>query len=194
MKLFILNDHVIKEIINSLTIEEEIKDIILNVIHQYDYSLVNFIYDMFSVYAGYYVNPLNENSYIPPTEAQQIFTELSSRINPNIDRNNVFVADIYDILFFRPRYEKSPLNGYFYEDIYNRLENIIGTDQAFKYAEEIFDALEDIFYTVEEDLIQEIIQNDEYSGNVIIYLELKENKLMVYVFQFWKERSTTCDK
>lgn len=181
MKLFVLNNQVVKDIVNSLTIEDKIKDIILNVIHRYDYSLVNFIYSMFSVYTTYYANLLDENSHISYIEAQQIFKELSSRTSLEIDRSNVFVADVYDILFTQSCSERSQLKGYFYEDTYSRLVNIIGINQAHEHMEEIFDALKDIFCMIEQNLIYGIIQKDDYNGNIILYLELTAHGLMIYV-------------
>lgn len=182
MKLFVLNDHVVKDIVNSLTIEDKIKDIILNVIHRYDYNLVNFIYSMFSVYTTYYVNLLDENSHISYLEAQQIFKELTTRTNLQIDRSNVFVADIYDILFVQMSYDKTRLKGYFYEDTYNRLDNLIGTIQAHECMDEIFDALENVFCAIEQNLVYNIVQKDDSNGNVILYLELTPHGLMIYVF------------
>lgn len=182
MRLFILNDHVVHEIVNRLTLEDKVRDIILTIIQRYDYSLTNFIYSMFSVYTTYYANLRDENSHVSYYEAENIFRDLSSRSKLEIDRSNVFVADIYDIIFCQSSFEKSRFKGYFYEDMYNRLANLIGVPEAYEHMEEIFDAMETIFCAVEENLVFNIIQRDDPNSNVIMYLELTPHGLMIYVF------------
>lgn len=182
MKLFVLTDHVINEIINRLTVEDKVKEIILNIIHRYDYSLTNFVYSMFSVYTTYYANLLDENSHVSYREAQDIFNEISSHSNLTIDRTNVFICDPFDILFCQGSFEKSRFKGHFYEDMFNRLTNILGHQVAPVYMEDIFEAMETIFCAVEECVAFEVIKRDEPNGNIIMYLELTPHGLMMYVF------------
>lgn len=182
MRLFILNDHVVSDIVNRLTLEDKIRDIILETIHRYDYSLTNFIYSMFSVYTTYYANLRDENSHISYREAENIFSDISSRSNLTIDRSNVFIADVYDIIFCQASFEKSRFKGHFYEDIYNRLTNLIGIPEAHEHMDEIFEAMETIFCAIESNLVFNIMQHDDPNGNIILYLELTPHGLMIYVF------------
>jgi len=180
MKLFILNDQVVKNIIGRLTVEDNIREIIENIILRYDYSFTNFVYSMFSVYTTYYVQLLDENSHINYLEASNIFTELT-KMNLVVDRSNVFVADVYDIMYVSLSFEKTRFKHYFYEDTYNRLENLLGVENATTYMEEIFDAMETIFSAIEENLVFNIVERDEPNTNMIFYLELTPHGLMIYV-------------
>ncbi len=180
MKLFILNDQVVKNIIGRLTVEDNIREIIENIILRYDYSFTNFVYSMFSVYTTYYVQLLDENSHINYLEASNIFTELT-KMNLVVDRSNVFVADVYDIMYVSLSFEKTRFKHYFYEDTYNRLENLLGVENATTYMEEIFDAMETIFSAIEENLVFNIVERDEANTNMIFYLELTPHGLMIYV-------------
>lgn len=180
MKLFILNDNVVKNIIGRLTIEDNVREIIETIILRYDYSFTNFVYSMFSVYTTYYAQLLDENSHLNYTEANRIFGELSN-MNLTVDRSNVFIADIYDIMYVSLSFEKTRFKHYFYEDTYNRLENLLGVENATTYMEEIFDAMESIFSAVEENLVFNIIERDESNSNIIFYLELTPHGLMIYV-------------
>lgn len=180
MKLFVLNDRVVKDILNRLTLEDNVREIIENIILRFDYSFTNFVYSMFSVYTTYYANLLDENSHVNYHEAQRIFNDIS-RTNLVVDRSNVFVADIYDIMYVSVTWDKTRFKHYFYEDMYNRLENILGVEHATTHMEEVFDAMECIFSAIEETLVFNIIEREETHSNIIFYLELTPHGLMIYV-------------
>ena len=180
MKLFVLNDRVVKEIVNRLTIEDNVREIIENIILRFDYSFTNFVYSMFSVYTTYYTNLLDENSHINYHEAQRIFSDLS-KSNLIVEHSNVFVADIYDIMYVSCTWDKTRFKHYFYEDMYNRLENLLGVQNATTYMEEVFDAMDNIFSAIEENLVFNIIESDDPQNNIIFYLEMTPHGLMIYV-------------
>lgn len=180
MKLFVLNDLVVKNILHRLTLEDNVRDIIENIILRFDYSFTNFVYSMFSVYTTYYIQLLDENSHISYPEAMAIFRDLE-RNNLTIDRSNVFVADIFDIMYINTAYDKTRFKSYFYEDTYNRLENLLGVENATTHMEEIFDAMESIFSAIEENLVFNIIERDDTNSNIVFYIELTPHGLMIYV-------------
>ncbi|NTW91180.1 MAG: aminoacyl-histidine dipeptidase [Erysipelotrichaceae bacterium] len=180
MKLFIINDRDIKNILDSLTVEDTVRNIIESIILRFDYNFTNFIYSVFSVYTTYYAQLTDENSHLNYNEAQNIFNTLTD-FNISVDRSNVFVADIFDIMYITSAYDRTRFKSYFYEDTYNRLENLLGVDNATTHMEEIFEALETIFSAVEENLVFKIIEADNPNPNVIFYLELTPHGLMVYV-------------
>lgn len=180
MKLFVLNDQVVREILRSLTVEDETLDLIEKIIHRFDTSFSSFVYSMFSAYTTYYVQLNDTNCHLNYREAQSIYTELS-RTNLNVDHSNVFVADIYDILYVNSAFDKTRFKHYFYEDFYNRAENILGAVKALSAVEDLFDALETMFTAIEQNLVSHLIERSESDCNVVIYFELGHHGLMIYV-------------
>lgn len=180
MKLFILNDKVIREILNSITLEDKTLYLIEKIIHQFDNSLSSFVYSMFSAYTTYYVRLYDQDCHLSYKEAQSICSNLT-KTNLNIDHGDILIADIYDILYANSAFDKTRFKCYFYEDFYSKTENILGASKAVEHMEDMFDALETMFSIIEETLVLNIINQEEHHTNVIFYLELKPNELTIYV-------------
>lgn len=180
MKLFVLNDHVARDILRSLTVEDEIIDLIEKIILRFDQSFSNFVYSMFSAYTTYYVQLNDTNCHLSYREAQSICDNLS-KTNLNVEHSNVFVADIYDILYVNTAFDKSRFKHYFYEDFYNRAENILGAAKAVTHMEDLFDALETMFAAIEQNLVSHLINRAETEYNVVIYFELGHQGLLIYI-------------
>ena len=180
MKFFIINDKEIKQILDSLTISKEARDVIDSITLRFDYNYVNFVYSVFSVYTTYYCCVGDENSSVFGVEAQQIYDKYADA-NLNIDRRNVFVADIYDIMYTVSCFDKDRFKDYFYEDIYNRLENVLGVENATIHMEEVFDSMETLFNAIEACIIASISPAEDLTGNVVMYLEIHQHGLMFYL-------------
>lgn len=182
MNIFVLDDHVIKNIINSLAVEDNVRKIIENIILKYDHNFINFIYNIFSTYTTYYIQVLSKNSQLSTEEINVILQNLK-KINPFIKKSDVFITDIYDILCINTSFDKLRFNHYFYEDIYNRLETLLGTTNATKYAEEIFDTIEIILLIIEKNIVFNIIKQADLESIIILYLELTPQRLIIFVDQ-----------
>jgi len=180
MKLFILNDTVIKEILNRLVIDDELRGIIDAIVLRFDYSFTNFIYSVFSVYTVQYMQLTDHNCSIPYNDIDRIYNNLR-KTNLDIDRNNIFVADIYDVLYVASAPDSVKFKSHFYEDMYNRTENLFGGKVASDNMDELFDTLETVFSVIEESLILNLISHINEESNVVIYLELNRHGLMIYI-------------
>lgn len=124
----------------------------------------------------------DSNCHLDYKDIQNIYSKFTKK-NINIDQNSVFIADIYDILYMNSSYEKTCFNHYFYEDIYNKTEILLGASKAISYIEDLFDALEILFTEIECNFISHFINISESSTfcNIVIYFELGYQKLMIYV-------------
>lgn len=180
MRLFIVNNKVISDIIENLTVEDKIKDIAKNVILKFDYEYIHFIYGIFSAYTTYYFSIVDENSNLGRVEVEDICGKFS-QCNVAIDLRHVFMADVYDILYVTSSWEKSKFKHYFYEDMFSRLQNIYGTEIASSHMEDVFEILETIFISIEETIIFGLVQSEAVVNNVTVYTEIMNNSLMIYV-------------
>lgn len=180
MRVFIINDRVVIDIINNLTLDDKIKEIVKSIILKYDYSFINYIYSVFSVYTTYYFSIADENSSLNLNDAREIHSKFTKH-NINADIGNIFMADIYDIMFSTSDFDKSKYRHFFYEDMCNRLINLLGDEETSVVMEDIFESLEFIFGSVEETIIFGMIQSEELTNNVFVYTEINNNCLMIYI-------------
>ena len=180
MRVFIINDRVVLDIINNLTLDDKIKEVIKNLILRYDYSYINYIYSVFSVYTNYYSSITDHNTSLSRREAFDIYHKFKEH-NLNPDISNIFMADVYDIMFATSDFDKSKYKHFFYEDMFNRLVNLTSEKEASASMEDIFESLEVIFGAVEETIVFGLIKTEELTNNLVIYAEINNNCLMIYV-------------
>jgi hypothetical protein len=180
MQLFLINNKVIFDIVENLTLEDKSKEILKNVILRFDYNYINFIYTMFNVYTTYYFSIMDENSNLSHKEVIEILNKFSN-YNIKPDLRHVFIADVYDILYSVSSLEKSKFNSYFYGDMFNRIENLYGPKIANSHMEVIFDSLETIFKSVEETIIYDLDRFDKIMNLAIIYIEMENSLLKIYI-------------
>lgn len=180
MRVFIINDKVILDVINNLTVEDKIKDIVKDIILRFDYNYVNYIYSVFSAYVSYYISIVNENSNLTKHDVAGIYNKFRKH---NIDPvlRNVFIADVYDVIFATSDFDKTKYKFFFYDDMYSRLVNISNETEASIVMEDVFGSLEAIFGSVEETILFGLIQTDEMTKDMIIYTEINNNCLMLYI-------------
>lgn len=182
MKVFIINDKVVLDILHNLTVDDKLKDIVKKIILRYDYSFINYIYSVFSVYTTYYSSITDENSHLSMRDVEHIHSQFTS-CNLNVDRRNIFMADVYDIMYSTSDWEKTKYKCFFYEDMFNRLENLVDNREILEGLEfeEIFGILESIFGAVEETIVFGLIKTEDLTSNIIVYTEVNNNCLMIYV-------------
>ncbi len=182
MKVFIINDKVVLDILHNLTVDDKLKDIVKKIILRYDYSFINYIYSVFSVYTTYYSSITDENSNLSMRDVEQIHSQFSD-CNLNVDRRNIFMADVYDIMYATSDWEKTKFKCFFYEDIFNRLDNLINNKEILENLEfeDIFEIMETIFGAVEETIVFGLIKSEDLTSTITVYTEVNNNCLMIYV-------------
>lgn len=180
MKTLIIDNKYIDELFKTNSKNEKIYKLIKDVIMQYDYSYVNFIYNIFLLYNNIYINnKYNRLSYI---EIQDIVNKLSN-YKKDIIVDHIVVSDIYDIVYtlYSTEYQ---FNDLLYEDIFNKLTNMcsyidIDIDEIF---EDILETLTNVFIVINTNIFNYIFSKDkEFDNNVVIYLEIVNNYLLLNI-------------
>jgi len=186
MYLLSINNRAINDIIESLVIDKEIKAILKQVILRYDYSYINFLYSLFSVYSKSYIRINNEKCELSINERLEILSTFSSKLN-KVNYDNIFIADTFDVLFsISPHYwmESTKFNSFLYEDIYSRIENVINAGSADFYLEDIMESIEYISSFVESSIIRILTIKDEKSILSILHMhiDIDENNLYLTIY------------
>lgn len=180
MRIYTINNQQIYNILNRLTVDETLKSLTKKIIVDMYNSYIEFISCMFTDYVTYYVKISNLSNELGFYEINNIKNMLSN-LNRNIDLDNVYLADVYDILYVASAYDKHRFKSSFYEDIFNKLVQLAGEEQANIYIEDVFDIFESMFTEIETCIMSHIIGTDQ-SLDVIIYPELSSLGLVLYVF------------
>ena len=186
MYILRVTNEYISNIIKSLTINEKTLSVLNNIIIRFDHKYINFIYLLFTVYLKTYVRITDDNCHLSFQQRKEILNNFSENI-PNVKYEQIFIADKFDILFgsSATQYlDSSKLKSYFYEDIYNRIENITGVEVATEFMEDIFDSIEIIISSIEAYIVR-IVNNNETedsSSCVYLYLDLIDNSLVIVMY------------
>lgn len=102
--------------------------------------------------------------------AMERLTVVRQQFNPA----NIFVADRFDLLYgvsCTGDTRNVKFKDFMYEDIYNRLENLLGVERAALYMEDVFESIEFVTGVIEGAVIGVTQHNDDDEGNIVFYLE-----------------------
>lgn len=183
MNLFVINNENILDILNSLSVNDNIKEIVKTIAISGSYSYINFVHELFSIYAINYCSIIDEKSYLTKEDIDTIHNIfLEHNIVPNL--SNVLVSDIYDIMSLLRVSDDSVLNSFFNEYLFKSLESLYGEIKALDYINSVYDAIESIFGLIESHIVSKLILDDEKCGIVVVYPEIVNNRLMFYVFSY----------
>lgn len=194
MYLLIVSNNSIKSIIDRLTIKETTKEVLEAIILHYDYSYVNFIYTLFSVYLRAYVRLVDNIEDMSYSEIREIIDKFNAEL-PRVNPDNILLVDRYDILFtLSPMLflESDKFTSFIYEYIYNRIEHLIDvnyfkedmSEEAIDYMEDILEAIEEIMASIEHTIIRHVNKDDEEStyGTFKLHLEIVDDSLYIAFF------------
>ena len=181
MRVLVLNNKSIKDIIDSLTIDEKIRNILNQVILSYDHNYVNCICTIFEMFTTYYYRLDDENIDLTYEEIRDIKNNFNS-IKNSIYENNIIISNLFDILYTLQNNDRTKFKDYFYEEFYIRLENLLGVNVAHEYMEVIFENMEIIFSTVEGSIINSYISEEHIlHDNIAIYIEIVNDIIIFYI-------------
>jgi hypothetical protein len=183
--MLIVSNHDVRSIIDGLPVNDKIKSIINNLILRYDHSYVNFVYTVFSVYTNTYSRINGEYSDLSHTESIHIYNIFNELIK-DVKYDRIFIADRYDVLFNSscvgdPGDRK--FTHYFYEDMYSRLEYLVGVKEAPLILEDIFECLEYIIKYIEANVTRILEKKDSTYSNshFSLYLDIIQDRLMLVI-------------
>jgi len=183
MKSIYIPEHHIRNLFHSLTLNDDSRTVLNNLVLKFDYSYSKFMYMIFSAYANMYVSVLDEHSRLTQQEVKRAMNKLSV-LRREINVNNVYVADKYDMLYgitCTGTIGNMRFKDYLYEDMYSRLENLLGVAYATNYLEDIFDSIECITTLIESNLISVSEDPEDVDGNIIFYLDIQQEGLLFII-------------
>lgn len=181
-----VNNLVIKNYLAGMTISDEVKIIINNIVDRYDRNYTHLLYAIFNVYLKSYVQLTDENCSLTKEEVIQITDKFNIYL-PNINSNQILAIDKLDLIFstsINSKYDCSKFSSYFYEDMYSKIENYLGVKNASENLEDIFAALESIVLFVESSMISisNKDESDDEFNNLYLHVDLYFDDLILTFF------------
>lgn len=180
MKIYIINEVVIKNTLNQLCISDDILKAINDIVTKFDHSFTSNIYKIFTIYSNAYVNAYSDKSGLSASEALNITNKFKA-FNINVDTSNVYVVDVFDLLIHRPLIDNSLFKLNFYEDLYLKLDTLHGTEIADKLISTISEAMELLFIHVEDGILSTLINKTNTGSYIPVYFEYTPYVLTIYI-------------
>ena len=186
MRLFKVTNSSIKNIINSLTIKDEVKNILNKVIFNYESSYVDFMYMLFSFYLTSYVRLNSSECSLSELEKNNIISTFKKSLYA-VNYNNILIADKFDVLYGMA---SGNINDYvkyttfLYEEIYNRMETTSGVTDTHEYMEDVFESIEHIISQIEASFVPLYKEDEDITSLSIfrLYIEVNDDNLFLCVY------------
>lgn len=176
----IFDNKYIDELLRSNSENENTYKLIREIILQCDYSYVNFVYSIFSVYSNIYINVCNRNSELTYTDIQKVVNKLSTYKN-NIVAEHIVTSDMYDILYnmYSDDYQ---FNSIMYDDIFSRLSNVYKNENIVEVFESIIKTLSNVFSILDSNIFNFMSsKNKDFNGVIYIHLEIVDQYLFLNI-------------
>lgn len=115
------------------------------------------------------------------------YNRLLNGLGTHIRPADILVADKMDLVFglTGAGYDQpGRFRDHMYEDFYNRLEELLGVDQASYYLEETFSLIDTVVSEIEGMVMGLYIKNegdDVGNGNLSLYADIREGNLVLVV-------------
>lgn len=185
MYLLTVSNHHIKNILNTLTLTDDSRRILEQAILRFDPTYVGFLYDLFCVYSNLYFSVASGGVWLDQQDMQRL-REHSALQLLNMNFEDILTCDKYDLLYSLSAGEK-PLASKFsislYEDMYERLAELVGDDSAHWYMEDVFDAIEVLMGVIESAFFRFTYRGDEDNNtNLFVYPYFHGSDLALVVF------------
>ena len=180
MKTIYIPEGHLRVMFNSLTLRDDVKAILNTVITRFDHDYTKFMYGIFSAYSRVFVSLMDEQCELSRQEIHRAMAQLTF-LRKEIIPGNIFVADKFDLLYgvaCTGDLRSARFKEFMYEDMYSRLENIIGRHRAPECMEDIFEAIEHIAGLIEGSLIAVSQSLGEDDANIVFYLDIVNSGLL----------------
>jgi len=187
LKIISISNASIKDIIDSICVTDKIKNILNSLILRGDYSHINFIYSLFSIYANSYtcLKDLNLSEMIDIGKNIDCIDKVC-RGKPNYLQEHILIGSYYDVLFNKTTTESlSKFNGYFYDDLYERLHLCMGQEEVYDNMDDVFTAVEILFDSIECNVLHFLLKEEESADSsseyFALYFEIVQDKLYLFM-------------
>lgn len=188
LKVISISNTNIKSIIDGICVADNIKSILNSLILRGDYNYVNFVYSLFSMYTNSYtcLKDLNVSELMNIGENINCIDSVC-RSKPNYLQEHILVGSYYDVLFNKTTTESlSKFNGYFYDDLYERLHLYMGKEEVYEHMDDVFTAVEILFDSIECNVLHFLLKDEENvdtSTNeyFALYFEIIQDKLYLFM-------------
>lgn len=183
MKTIYIPEGHLRSIFNSLALNDHTRAVLNNIIVRFDHDYAKFMYGIFSAYSKTYVSLMDEQCELSREEARVAMEKLII-LRREINPANIFIADKLDLLYgvsCTGDMRNVKFKDFMYEDIYSRLENLLGVKHAQDCMEDIFEAIEFVTGIIEGNLISIAQSMDEEQGNITFYLDIVHEGLLFII-------------
>lgn len=183
MKTIFIPENHLSAIFNSLTLKDDSRAVLHNVVVRFDHSYTNFMYSIFSAYSNVYVSLMDEHCELSREEIRDAFNKLVV-LRREIKPGNIFVADKLDLLYgvsCTGDTRNTKFKDFMYEDMCSRLENLLGVQKALDYMEDTFEAIEYVTGMIEGNLMAVAQSTDDEDGNMLFYLDIVPEGLLFII-------------
>lgn len=183
MKTIFIPENHLRQIFNALTITDECRAVLNNIIVRFDHDYTKFMFGIFSAYSKVYISLMDEHCELSRQEARTAMEKLiilRRQINPA----NIFVADRFDLLYgvsCTGDLRNTKFKDFMYEDMYSRLENLFGVRVAQEHMEDVFEAIEFVTGMIEGNLISLANSMGDEEGNILFYLDTVQEGLLFII-------------
>ena len=183
MKVVRVTEKEIKRLLNSLTVKEDLLTIFNNLVVKFYNNYVEFLYIVFTSYMRNYVRLLDECPYLNQEEIEQIVDKLKN-LKKEINVEDIHIVDIYDLLFrisFYDPIDNIQFKYCLYDDIYDRLKNLLNENDAYIYLESVIDIIEHLTISIENSLVSISEHFEDNEDNIIFYIDTHKDSLLFIV-------------
>ena len=176
MQMITITDSHIKNIVNSLTIQDDCKNILNRMILEYDTSYVSFLYSLFRIYTNLYLPVTSGEVWLDQSDMNYLRRKTNTRL-PQCNLEDIVTCDRYDLIYnltSRARPLSGRVNSCMYDDVYSRIAEMVGDEKAHWYMEEVFESIEFIMTSIESVLFRLSSNQPEETTpthNVFIYVD-----------------------
>lgn len=191
MRITVLTNSCIKTIVNSLAIDDQIRELLNKCTQTYGPGYVHFLHSLFNESSGLYQPVLGQDSYLGVQPAEEIIEKFQTTYKnilngKRLDYGSTFVADKLDVIYgisCTGQGRASKFNDQVYEDLYNTLEEITDKETAAVLMEEVFDAVENLMACVESIVMRKSLQEEQMdTANVSVHVTIHQDSLLVAVY------------
>lgn len=187
LKIISISNSDVKRIIDGICTTDYVKSILNSIILRGDYSYINFVYSLFSLYTNSYT--CLKDLHLSAIDATEniICIDNVCRGKPNYLQEHILIGSYYDVLFNKTTTESlSKFNGYFYDDIYERLHLYMGKEEVYDCMDDVFVAIEILFDSIESNVLHFLLKEEESPNSssneyFALYFEIVRDKLYLFM-------------
>ena len=183
MQVIHFSDNAISSIIEKLSADESVVDLLNKCIETYSESKAKFLYDLICENVDLYQPLFDPHTYIGHVNPNEIVDQLS-QLHRHIDKRNIYVVNKLDMLHGVSWQKVTGLrvSNHAYDEIHWRIEEIGGVHTAMSHAVEVYNCIECLMSYVESMMLKETLTNDDGAySSIFFYVQMLKGRLVLTV-------------